>query len=80
MSRDFSGEEIVRVLRNMNYQIVGRSGSHAILKYEHPKTGEVRRITVPLRDNLPEDALRRIADQTGAEDFQSWKRWIKSNK
>jgi predicted RNA binding protein YcfA (HicA-like mRNA interferase family) len=41
--RDFSGQEIVSVLRSFGYRKDRQRGSHAILKYIHPDTGEAGR-------------------------------------
>lgn len=77
----FSGREIVKVLRNHGYRPVGRTGSHLQLRWEHPDTGEVRLVTVPMKseDEIPAGTLRSIADQCGAEDFRAWCRWIDEN-
>jgi predicted RNA binding protein YcfA (HicA-like mRNA interferase family) len=72
----FSGREIISVLRRFGYVPVSRSGSHVRLRYEHPKTGEVRHVDVPMHDEVKIGTLRSIADQCGAEDFQEWCRWI----
>lgn len=73
---DFSGRDVVKVLRKHRYRIVGRTGSHVQLRYEHPKTGEVRNVTVPQYDRIDVSILRRIADQCGADDFEAWCRWV----
>lgn len=78
---DFSGREIIKALRSKRYKPVGRSGSHVQLRYEHPNTGEVRTVTVPLKpsDEISQDTYRSIADQCGADDFHEWCRWIENN-
>jgi len=42
-------------------------------KYEHPDTGEVRVVSVPLKDSdrISQDTYRSIADQCGADDFDA---------
>ena len=72
----FSGREIIAVLRSFGYAPVSRSGSHVRLRYEHPETGEVRNVDVPMHTEVRIGTLRSIADQCGAEDFQEWCRWI----
>ncbi|MEF8786292.1 MAG: type II toxin-antitoxin system HicA family toxin [Haloarculaceae archaeon] len=78
---DFSGREIVRALRSKRYVPVGRTGSHVKLRYEHPDTGEVRNVTVPIidSDQISQDTYRSIAEQCGAEDFEAWVEWIGKN-
>jgi predicted RNA binding protein YcfA (HicA-like mRNA interferase family) len=72
----FSGREIIAVLRSFGYAPVSRSGSHVRLRYEHPETGEVRNVDVPMHTEVRVGTLRSIADQCGAEDFHEWCRWI----
>ena len=72
----FSGREIIAVLRSFGYTPVSRSGSHVRLRYEHPETGEVRNVDVPMHTEVRIGTLRSIADQCGAEDFHEWCRWI----
>ena len=76
VSRDFSGEDIVKALRKMGYRQDRTRGSHAILKYTHPDTGEKRTVTVPLHDQISVGTLQSIAEQCGADDFQAWCEWI----
>lgn len=77
---DFSGREIVRVLRRHRYRIVGRNGSHVQMRYAHQESDEVRNVTVPLYDRIDVSILRNIADQCGANDFEKWCRWIDRNR
>ena len=78
---DFPGREIVSALRSKRYVPVGRTGSHVKLRYEHPETGEVRVVTVPLvdADQISQDTYRSTATQCGAEDFEKWVDWIERN-
>ncbi|WEL21784.1 Toxic component of toxin-antitoxin system, dsRBD-like fold, HicA family [Halorhabdus sp. BNX81] len=46
--RRFTGEDVASVLIDMDYYPVDRTGSHLKLRYQHPKTGEVRNVTVPM--------------------------------
>ncbi len=75
----FSGREIISVLSKFGYRPVSRSGSHVRLRYEHPETGEVRNVDVPMHDEVKIGTLRSIADQCGANDFEAWCRWIDKN-
>ena len=76
----FTGREVATVLIDMGYTPVDRTGSHFQLRYEHPETGEVRNVTVPLHGEIQTDTLRTIADQCGAEEFDAWCRWIDRNR
>ncbi|WP_408957272.1 type II toxin-antitoxin system HicA family toxin [Natrinema sp. 74] len=78
--RQFTGEEVAKVLINMGYAPVDRTGSHLKLRYEHPKTGEVRNVTIPLGGEIRTGTLRNIADQCGANDFDSWCRWVDEHR
>ncbi len=71
---DFSGREIVSALRSKRYVPVSRTESHVKLRYEHPETGEVRAVTVPLvdADQISQDTYRSIAAQCGAKEFDEW--------
>jgi len=79
---DFSGREIVKVLRNNGFRPVDRAGSHVKLRYEHPETESVRVVTVPMKqsDQISQDTYRSIADQCGANDFDAWCEWIDRNR
>ena len=80
VSRDFSGEEIVSVLRSFGYRLDRTSGDHAILKYVHPETGEKRTVTVPLHDRVRVGTLQSIAEQCGADDFHDWCAWVDEHR
>lgn len=80
VSRDFSGREIVNVLRKFGYRHDRTRGDHAILKYTHPVTNEKRTVTVPLHDRVRTGTLQQIADQCGADDFREWCRWIDEHR
>jgi len=41
--RNFSGREIEKVLTSFNYRKDRQRGSHSILKYTNPGTGETQR-------------------------------------
>lgn len=74
--QSLSGEEVIRGLSEMEFRKVRQSGSHAILKYKNPDTGEVRTVAVPLDDELSQPTLKGIAESCGAQDFQKWRSWI----
>jgi len=78
----FDGREIVKVLRSMGYQPVGREGSHVKLRYESSDGDEVRVVSVPLTDSdqISQDTYRSIADQCGAEEFDAWCAWIDEHR
>ena len=80
--KNFSGREIAKVLRTHGFRKAGRTGSHLKLRWESPDTDEVRVVTVPMKseDDIPPGTLRSIADQCGAEDFESWCRWIDEHR
>jgi len=77
---DFSGRDVIVVLRNHGFKPVRRTGSHVRLRYEDPETDEVRLVTVPLHDRIRVGTLRNIAEQCGANDFDAWCRWIDANR
>jgi predicted RNA binding protein YcfA (HicA-like mRNA interferase family) len=56
----FSGQEIASVLTSHGYHPVDRTGSHLKLRYEHPDTGEIRVVTVPMKsaDRIPTGTLQ----------------------
>jgi len=68
--------EVLKTLTRHGFVPVGGKGSHTTLRYEHPDTGEVRTVTVPKADPIPKGTLRDIADQAGAEDFESFCEWV----
>jgi predicted RNA binding protein YcfA (HicA-like mRNA interferase family) len=77
--RRFTGREVAKVLTDMGYQPVDRTGSHLKLRYVHPETGEVRNVTVLMGGEIHTDTLRSIADQCGADDFDAWCEWIETH-
>jgi predicted RNA binding protein YcfA (HicA-like mRNA interferase family) len=74
--RDFSGQDIVKALTSLNYRKDRQRGSHVILKYTNPDTGEVRTVTVPMHDRIKIGTLQSIAEQCGAANFHKWCHWI----
>jgi len=77
--RQFSGETVAGVLIDNGYYPVDRTESHLQLRYEHPKTGEIRNVTVPMHDEISTATLRDIADQCGALDLDTICAWIDRN-
>lgn len=77
--RTYSGRVIVKVLVAHGFKPHSRKGSHVQLRYENEDTGEVRNVTVPMKDELPTGTLRSIADQAGANDFEKFLDWIDDN-
>jgi len=81
MRTEFSGREVVKALTRNRFYIVDRTGSHVKLRYEHPSNeDDVRVVSVPMHDSISIGTLRSIAEQSGAEDFESWCRWIDENR
>ena len=80
VTTDFSGRDVVKVLRKHEYRIVGRRGSHVQLRHVDDDTGEGRTVTVPQYDRIDVSLLPRIADQCGANDFREWCRWIERHR
>ena len=56
-----------------------RTGSHVVFGKEVDGEDN-RRVTVPLQDRIPIGTLRSIARQAGANDFESFCRWIDENR
>ncbi|MGM0448307.1 MAG: type II toxin-antitoxin system HicA family toxin [Methanobacteriota archaeon] len=71
---------MVTVVTSFDYRKDRQRGSHAILKYTTPDTGEARTVTVSLHDRMKIGARQSIADQCGAEDFDAWCRWIDEHR
>jgi predicted RNA binding protein YcfA (HicA-like mRNA interferase family) len=74
--RTFSGHEVAKVLIQMGFTRTGGSGSHRRLSYQHPETGEIRHVDVPMHDEHAPGTLRSIAGQAGARDFDAFCEWI----
>lgn len=47
VTRDFSGRDVVKVLRKHGFEVVNRDGSHVRLRYDAPELHEPRLVTVP---------------------------------
>lgn len=71
--RTFSGREVAKVLVRWGFEPTGGKGSHRVFRYQHPATGAVRVVTVPItHDPIKRGTLRQIATQAGAKDFDAF--------
>ncbi|WP_081641534.1 type II toxin-antitoxin system HicA family toxin [Halarchaeum acidiphilum] len=79
--RHFPGRDIVKVLSKHNYTFVGREGSHVRMRWDPPgeHNSKVRLVSIPVGHEVGGNTLRNIADKCGAEDFDSFCRWINRN-
>ena len=83
VTRDFSGEEVYKVLVNTGgFEHVRTAGDHLILRWEPPTDhdSDARIVTIPLHDSVSIGTLRDIADSAGAEDFDAFCAWIDRNR
>ena len=83
VTRDFSGDDIVRALCNAgNFWIDRIVGDHYILKWEHPDGPQVeqRTVSVPYHDSVSIGTLHDVADDAGAKDFEAFCEWIDRNR
>ena len=83
VSRDFSGEELYKVLVNVgNFRHGRTTGDHLILKWgppaDHTET-DTRTVVMPAHDSVSIGTSRDIADYAGAEDFEAFCAWIARN-
>jgi predicted RNA binding protein YcfA (HicA-like mRNA interferase family) len=75
--RQFSGVDICKVLINKwGFVPVGDKGDHRVLRYENSDTGEIRTVTVPMHAPIKIGTLRDIAEQAGANDFDTFCREV----
>nr|WP_075935878.1 type II toxin-antitoxin system HicA family toxin [Salella cibi] len=83
VTRDFSGEDIYKVLVNTgNFQHVRTTGDHLILRWEPPAhhDTDARVVSVPAHDSVSIGTLHDIADDCGAEDFEAFCEWIDAHR
>ena len=83
VTRDFSGEDVYKVLVNVgNFEHVRTRGDHLMLRKEFPEEHDTptRVVTVPLHDRLRTGTLRQIADDAGARDFDAFCGWIDDHR
>ena len=66
VTRDFSGEDVYKVLVNVGgFRHVRTTGDHLILRWDPPESHEnteARTVTVPAHDSLSIGTLHGIAD------------------
>jgi predicted RNA binding protein YcfA (HicA-like mRNA interferase family) len=78
--RDFSGEELYKVLVNVGgFRHVRTTGDHLILRWDPPDDHtetEPRIVVVPAHDSVSIGTLRDIADDAGAKEFEAFCSWI----
>jgi predicted RNA binding protein YcfA (HicA-like mRNA interferase family) len=67
----YSGEDVIKALQKWRFKRVDQTGSHVKLRYIHPE-GEKRTVIVPLHDELDTGTLKSIAEQAGANEFQTF--------
>jgi predicted RNA binding protein YcfA (HicA-like mRNA interferase family) len=78
-TRDFSGEEIYKVLVNTGgFKHVRTTGDHLILRWDPPASHDTdaRIVSVPLHDSVSIGTLRDIATDAGARNFEEFCAWI----
>jgi len=84
VTRDFSGEDVYKVLVNVGrFRHVRTAGDHLILRWEPPENHEAtntRTVTVPAHDSISIGTLNDIADDAGADDFESFCEWIDEHR
>lgn len=81
VTRDFSGDDVIKVLVNKgNFWVDRVNGDHYILKYEHPTGNDNRTAVVPRHSSISIGTLRDIADDAGANDFDAFCEWIDRNR
>jgi predicted RNA binding protein YcfA (HicA-like mRNA interferase family) len=79
VTRDFSGEEVYKVLVNVGgFRHVRTTGDHLILRWDPPEDHdtESRVVSVPVHESVSIGTLRDIAHDAGTDDFESFCRWI----
>jgi predicted RNA binding protein YcfA (HicA-like mRNA interferase family) len=82
VTRDFSGEDVAKVLANVGpFYVKNVTGSHIVLKCEPPDHHDTdpRTVSVPRHDPIRLGTLRSIADDAGAKDFDWFCEWIDRN-
>ena len=84
VTRDFSGEDIYKVLVNVGgFRHVRTTGDHLILRWDPPENHEntdPRVVTVPAHDSISIGTLHDIADDAGATDFEAFCEWIDAHR
>lgn len=77
--RTYSGREICKVLESHGFRPIGGKGSHRVLAYIDPNTGDRRVVTVPMHDEIAIGTLSDIMKQAGGEDLDAFLDWIEDN-
>lgn len=83
VARDFSGEDLYRVLVNVaGYRHIRTTGDHLILRWTPPDDHDTasRTVVVPLHDSVSIGTLHDIAEDAGAKDFDAFCKWIDANR
>lgn len=83
VSRDFSGDDVIKVLGNVGgFECQRMTGDHVILGWVPPDDHdtEPRTVTVPRHDRIDTGTFRHIAEQAGADDFDAFCEWIDRNR
>lgn len=80
VTRDFSGEDVYKVLVNVgDFRHVRTTGDHLILRWdplEDHENSSPRTVTVPAHDSVSIGTLHDIATDAGANDFEAFCEWI----
>ena len=84
VTRDFSGEEVYKVLVNVGgFRHVRTTGDHLILRWDPPESHEntdPRVVTVPAHDSISIGTLHDIAEDAGAKEFENFCEWIDEHR
>ena len=83
VTRDFSGEDLYRVLVNAGgFSHVRTTGDHLILRWDPPQSHDTDPciVSVLLHDSVSIGTLRSIAESAGARDFEAFCRWVDANR
>ena len=83
VTRDFSGDEVIKVLGNKGgFSVERQRGDHVRMKWTAPPDHDTdnRYVTVPRHDSLPPGTLRNIMEQAGGDDFDEFCKWIDRNR
>jgi predicted RNA binding protein YcfA (HicA-like mRNA interferase family) len=83
VTRDFSGDDVAKVLVNVGpFYVNNVTGSHIILKCDPPAehNTDPRTVSVPRHDRIRLGTLQGIADDAGAKEFDRFCEWIDRNR
>lgn len=76
----FSGRDVLKVLLDHGFVVENRAGSHVKCRYDGAGVDDVRIVSVPMHDEIRIGTLRSIAEQAGANDFETFCAWIAENR